>query len=158
MAADHPGLDNKLPYFCSRADGFMKLVALVAKYRFSCMSNSIKHVTSTSGMSKWLNSRWLPTWQPKGTSKSIYGHNSGFRATGFRADSLMKLVAKYRFSHVGNSNKYNRITPDMPKWANPRWPSRWSPKSVYCLHFWSRADNWMKQTTITFVWQIAVWN
>ena len=47
-----------------------------------------------------------------------------------RADSLMKLVAKYRFSQISNATKYIRIVPSMSKWVNPRWLPTWPPKSI----------------------------
>ena len=92
------------------------------------MSNSIKHMKIISVMAKWVNPRWPPKWPPRQTSKSIYGHNFCSRAY-----SLMKLVAKYRFSYMSNSIKYIRITSDMSRWVNPRWPPTWQPRQTQKL-------------------------
>jgi len=91
---------------------------LEAKHRFSHMSNSTEYIKITLGMSKWVNSRWLPKWPPK----ALYDYNFCFRA-----DSQMKLVAKHRFSSISNSTSYIKSTSDMSKKVNLRWPPRWLP-------------------------------
>ena len=55
-----------------------------------------------------------PRWPPKLLQISINGHNFGSRE-----DSLMKMVAKYRFSCMKNSIRYIRMTSVMSKWQNP---------------------------------------
>ena len=45
-----------------------------------------------------------------------------------RTDILMKLVAKYMFSHISNSTKYTKITSGISQRINLRWPPRWLPK------------------------------
>ena len=52
----------------------------------------------------------------------------------------MKLVAKYSFPHMNNSTKYIKVTSDMPKWVNPKWPTRLLQISANGYNFCSRPD------------------
>ena len=61
-----------------------------------------------------------------------------------RGDILMKLVAKYRFLHITNLTKYIKLTSDMFKGVNARWPTIWPLKSINGYNFCSRPDNLMK--------------
>ena len=116
---------------------------LEAKYRFSYISNSTKYSKMTSGVSRWVNSRWPPRWLPK----SVNGYNFCSRT-----HSLLKSVAKCRFSSMSNSTRHIKITSDMSKWVNPRWLTRWLPiqlkkrllKSIKSHNFHSMADSVMK--------------
>ena len=74
-------------------------------------------------------------WPPKSINHHIFCS---------RGDILMKLVAEYRFLHMTNSTKYIKLTSDMSKWVNPRWPTIWLQKSVNGYNFCSSPDNLMK--------------
>ena len=91
---------------------------LVAKYRFSYMSNSTKYVTNTPGGSRWVN----PRWPPRCPLKPINGYNFCSMA-----DSFTNIVAKYRFLSISNSSRRIKITYNMSKWVKSRWLPRWPP-------------------------------
>ena len=61
-----------------------------------------------------------------------------------RADNLMELEAKYRFSHMSNSTKHPTNTPGGSRWANPRWPPLCLLKPINGYNFCSMADSFTK--------------
>ena len=46
---------------------------------------------------------------------------------------------------MSNSTTYIKITSDMTKWVNSRWPPRWPPKSVDGHNFCLGADSVINQ-------------
>ena len=85
-------------------------------------------------MGYFLNPRWPPRWQ----LKPINDHNFCSKA-----DTLLKLEAKYRFSHMSNSNEYIKMTSGISKFVNPRWLPRGPPRSINGYNFCSRAHSLM---------------